>query len=368
MVLEFKVAEGSDGAGQSSKSRGASGSVQPAAQPADSSATSTGSKRQRHLSADDNASNKIPKTDSNPKRIERKIERQLASYALESFFNGRYRSHAVHGMVQGPKLGLWYYDRVGVVKSHSVNFVEKPVQLVHFLMSIADITDADWGFHPAIKYSAPSPTPGRDISTRNTNPSKSNDRSDTPSDDDGKEHSARDSDYIDPSARQRKSIDPPIDSAFIGATITVGGQPFTLGSCVFRQYALTGRGTCVILADNDTTVVKLSWPDKDRTAENEFLEKAYKSANEYENGKYSSMTEHLPVLLKSQDFDTSALPRSRMGCRASPQESESPLAPSRILRVTVYKKLVPMTEIRTAGDLKTVMRDVARCRRFPSTV
>jgi len=73
------------------------------------------------------------------------------------------------------------------------------------------------------------------------------------------------------------------------------------------------------------------------------------------------MTQHLPELLKSEDFDTPSLPRNRIRRREPPQESESREG-SRILRVTVYKKLLPMTDIRTADDFKQVMKDVARCR------
>lgn len=72
------------------------------------------------------------------------------------------------------------------------------------------------------------------------------------------------------------------------------------------------------------------------------------------------MTAHLPTVVASEDFDTTSWPRRRI--RALPQVSQSSQVASRIFRVTVYMKLLPMTRIQTAEDFKKVMQDIARCR------
>ncbi|KAF9514952.1 hypothetical protein BS47DRAFT_830653 [Hydnum rufescens UP504] len=73
------------------------------------------------------------------------------------------------------------------------------------------------------------------------------------------------------------------------------------------------------------------------------------------------MKNHLPVLEAKEDFGEWG-PRSRILARRSTSDSSG--AGSRILRVTVYQKLLPMTEIRTADDLMSVMRDIALCHRW----
>jgi hypothetical protein len=156
------------------------------------------------------------------------------------------------------------------------------------------------------------------------------------------------------SAPRLEPVDP-----FIGATITVDGQSFVLGGCMFRQYALTGQGTYVIDANGGAVVV--SWPDTARTPENEFLGKACRCTEDYSNDVYSSMTAHLPKFLASEDFDTTSGPGSRVR-RALPQEPEPSQEASRVFRVTVYARLQPMADIRTADDFKQVMWDIARCK------
>jgi hypothetical protein len=121
---------------------------------------------------------------------------------------------------------------------------------------------------------------------------------------------------------------------------------------------LTGWGTCVIDADGGLLVVKLSWPEKSRTPEYEFLERAYISAEEYRDGKYKYMKNHLPVLEAKEDFGEWG-PRSHILTRRSSLDPSG--MGSCILRVTVYQKLDPMTKIWTAGDLMSVMRDIALC-------
>lgn len=137
---------------------------------------------------------------------------------------------------------------------------------------------------------------------------------------------------------------------------------FVLGACVVRRYSLTGRGTCVIEADNGPKVVKLSHPERARTPEYTFLQRAYASTDEYDGGKYAHMRKHLPTLVAKEDFDKCG-PRRRILARQDVGRFSG--RGSCILRATVYVKLVPMTEIRTADDLMKVMSDIAMCKASP---
>ncbi|KAF9510538.1 hypothetical protein BS47DRAFT_1395854 [Hydnum rufescens UP504] len=341
LVLEFKV---------KSPPRNAP-STQPGISLPQSSA-SAGSQRRPAVSASDNVPNKSPRiwTFQNSRDA-----LQLASYALESFSHGPYRSHIVHGMIQGSALELWYYDRVGAMRSEAVDFAKNPIFLAQFLMAIAHLSEAGWGLHPRITY--PQLTP---LSRSPSFHCKSQTPNST--DDKGPSLDIKSHDSVHGSSCQSTPEHPlDRDEPFRGATITIQGREFVLGVCCSRQYSLVGRGTCVMEANEGTVVVKLSWPEKTRTPEYEFLERAYASAMEYDDGKYAGMKDHLPVLVAKEDFGEWE-PRSRILARGFTLDSSG--RGSRILRVTVYQKLVRMIEIRTADDLMTVMRDIALCHRW----
>ncbi|KAF9506319.1 hypothetical protein BS47DRAFT_1489425 [Hydnum rufescens UP504] len=316
------------------------------------SPASTGSKRRPGVSASDNAPNKFLRT--TPFKNNRDTL-QLASYALESFYHGPYRGHVVHGMIQGSMLELWYYDRVGAVRSEAVDFAKNLVLLAQFLMAIAHLSETGWGIHPRITYPRLTPlSRSPSLHPKSPTPYSTDDKG--PSLDTGSHSSVHGSSY-------ESTPESPLDcnEPFHGATITIQGREFVLGVCLVRQYALTGRGTCVIDADGGRMVVKLSWPDKSRTPEYEFLERAYTNAKEYSDGKYDNMKNHLPVLEAKEDFGEWG-PRSRIFARRSTLDPSG--MGSRILRVTVYQKLEPMTGIRTADDLVSVMRYIALCHRW----
>ncbi|KAF9514953.1 hypothetical protein BS47DRAFT_830691 [Hydnum rufescens UP504] len=101
------------------------------------------------VSTSDDAPNKSPRTRAS------KISSatlQLAAYALESFIHGPYRSHVVHGTIQESTLELWYYDRVGTMRSSGVDFSKNLVLLAQFLVAISHLSEASWGLHPRITY------------------------------------------------------------------------------------------------------------------------------------------------------------------------------------------------------------------------
>jgi RNAse (barnase) inhibitor barstar len=106
MVLEFKAKQGIDSTREFSKSREGSDSARSPMPSTTSSATSgvsTDSKRRRDLLVSDSTANKtLRMTDSDPKSV----ELQLASYALEPFAHGHYRSHVVHGTILESMLRL----------------------------------------------------------------------------------------------------------------------------------------------------------------------------------------------------------------------------------------------------------------------
>ena len=86
-----------------------------------------------------------------------------------------------------------------------------------------------------------------------------------------------------------------------------------LGSAIFHQHGIIGRGTCVIRAkrvekgkysgtDDDAwdgpLIVKLSLPAKSRISENDIIKKARNAAN---HDEHRWVLKHLPKVLHSED-------------------------------------------------------------------
>ncbi|KAF9503253.1 hypothetical protein BS47DRAFT_844256 [Hydnum rufescens UP504] len=90
-----------------------------------------------------------------------------------------------------------------------------------------------------------------------------------------------------------------------------------------------------------------------------YLDEAYNCARRYVNRKYFSVMAHLAELLKSEDFSTISLPRSCIR-HVLPQEPDSSRETSRVLRVILDKKLLPMTDIRPGDDFKKATWDIAQ--------
>ncbi|KAF9514944.1 hypothetical protein BS47DRAFT_1450584 [Hydnum rufescens UP504] len=240
------------------------------------------------VSTSDNAPSKSPRTRASKISL---AALQLAAYALKSFIHGPYCSHVVHGTIQESMLELWYYDRVGAVRSSGVDFSKNLVLLAQFLMAIGHLSEASWGLHPRITY--PQLTPlSRSLRAHPKLPTPDDEGSSLDIKSKGSAHDSRD--QSGPESQPGHPFD--------GATITVQDRTFVLSDCVSQQYSLVRRGTCVIEADGGTVVIKLSWPEKTRTLEYEFLKRAYTSTMEYDNGKYARMKNHLPVLEVKEDF------------------------------------------------------------------
>jgi hypothetical protein len=94
-----------------------------------------------------------------------------------------------------------------------------------------------------------------------------------------------------------------------------------LGSTIFHQHGIIGRGTCVIRAkrvekgkyngtDDDAwdgpLIVKLSWPAKSRISENDIIEKARNAAN---HDEHRWVLKHLPKVLHAEDRPINLLSR-----------------------------------------------------------
>ncbi len=249
---------------------------------------------------------------------------QCASYALEMLSHGGLRSHVISALVTDDSIQLLYYDRSIIIVSRPVNFLEDPSRFVAMLHAIANLTLPQLGYADVV-----TPVPLLD------NP------------------------------RQTTDI-------FDGLELKLSdGTRLLLGSTIFHQHGIIGRGTCVVRTkhvekgkdcgtDDDAwdgpLIVKLSWPAKSRISENAIIEKARGAAN---HDKHRWVLKHLPKVLHAEDRHINLLSRALID-RMGDQYEE------RVLRIMVQEELFPITEQTAAVDLAQSFREIFKCMYSPS--
>ncbi|KAF8274805.1 hypothetical protein EI94DRAFT_1713110 [Lactarius quietus] len=242
---------------------------------------------------------------------------QCAGYALEMMSHGGLRSHVIGALVTDGIIQLLYYDRSIILISEPVNFLDDLPRFVAMLQAMGNLPLLQLGHTDVI---APPPL---------------------------LENPRRTADIFD------------------GLKLTLSnGTSLRLGSTIYHQHGIIGRGTCVVRAkyigkSNDDSwvgslVVKLSWPAKSRISENDLIAKARNAAN---HDKHRWVLKHLPKVLHAEDRQITSLSRAlidRMGDRYE----------ERVLRIIVQEELYPITERTTAVDLAQSFREIFKCYRW----
>lgn len=247
---------------------------------------------------------------------------RCASYALEMFSHGGLRSHVISALVTDDTIQLIYYDRSLIIMSQPLSFLEDPPHFIAMLRAIGDLSLSQWGY---VRTLIPAP--------------------------------------ISVNARRQKDI-------FDGLELKLNnGKVLKLGGTVYHQHALIGRGTCVVRAEcvnegrqkrNDDEawdgplIVKLSWPAKSRTPEQDIIKKAREAAD---NGQHRWVLNHLPKVLHDEDIDVNLLSQALIDNIGGRYEE-------RVLRAIVQEELYPITERTTAPELAESFRDIFNCYRW----
>ncbi|KAF8271773.1 hypothetical protein EI94DRAFT_1719985 [Lactarius quietus] len=246
---------------------------------------------------------------------------QCASYALEMMSHGGLRSHVIGALVTDGIIQLLYYDRSIILVSERVNFLDDLSRFIAMLQAMSNLPLSRLGYADVI-----TPPPLLE------NP--------------------------------RRTAD-----IFDGLKLTLSdGTSLLLGSTIYYQHGIIGRGTCVIRAkyiagsgtrsdDNSwvgSLVVKLGWPAKSRISENDLIAKARNAAN---HDEHRWVLKHLPKVLHAEDRHITSLSRAlidRMGDRYK----------EHVLRIIVQDELYPITERTTAVDLAQSFREIFKCYKW----
>ena len=121
------------------------------------------------------------------------------------------------------------------------------------------------------------------------------------------------------------------------------GTCLLLGSTMFHQHGIIGRGTCIVRvrsvekgkysgtddAWDGPLIVKLSWPAKSRISENSIIEKARNAAD---HDEHRWVLKHLPKVLHAEDQYVNLLSRALIDCMSDQYED-------RVLRIVVQEEL-----------------------------
>ncbi|QRV72341.1 hypothetical protein RhiJN_00355 [Ceratobasidium sp. AG-Ba] len=216
--------------------------------------------------------------------------KQCGGYAAEMLSASVDRMHGIGLFIVDATAWVWWYDRQGAIQTTGIHLVKDLPRFVVLLLAMVRFRRDDWGYHPELDTTLPT----------------------------GSQDSR---------------------------SIRVGEIDLSVrfDDIIYNTLCLVGRGTDVLGASGNhpsvagtPIVAKFSWPNKARASEKSIIEQALKVAPGAKN--------HLPKVFAERDFcDTQGI-RKQLGI------SEDPQNPSRVFRVTVFERLIPITAI--SGQLR----------------
>lgn len=253
---------------------------------------------------------------------------QCASYALELLSHGGWRRYVLGALVSSDTVRLLYFDRSIIVVSKSIHFLKDHFRFFAMLRGFGTLDISGWGFEMFLQppNGVPSSAPGSTVT----------------------------------SPQQRVS-----QYMFQNYTLVLDGFRFTLNKTVHQQHCLIGRGTLVVTAKLDrgspTTdalnrstimIIKISWPPISRTSEQQLIRHATSLAQH----QHRWVNSHLPAILLAKDIlnDADGLQHRLWKFFGNAYEV-------RLMRIVVQEKLMPITQLSTADDLRGALIGIFRC-------
>ncbi|ETW75484.1 hypothetical protein HETIRDRAFT_446980 [Heterobasidion irregulare TC 32-1] len=271
----------------------------------------------------------------NPQMTEDEL--QSANYASECLGDGR-RRYVTSFMITDLKVSLWYYDRIGVIKSEEFDLVENPRL---FVLAIAAVTTCDmkhFGFEPMIHPPSTIPPPMR------------------------LEHPIR----LEPPRNisgWEIHIDEGVDSE--GKTVPGIVRLKITGAPIYVQAGIVGRGTSVLpvsafadsglaaVKSSQKLVVKFSWPAATRVPEDVLIRRIRKAIGSKEARHVSRM--RMSTTLEGLRL---GLPRIEESIQSLPGDVET-----RVLRVLVCDRYQHLNKLKTISEFQSVFIDLVRAHR-----
>ncbi|KAJ3549783.1 hypothetical protein NMY22_g754 [Coprinellus aureogranulatus] len=201
---------------------------------------------------------------------------QLGEYAAESLYNTFGREHIMGLLINGANINIWHYDHEAPVQMTGFDFLKDPQYFFLLLLAIQRFSSEDWGFLPGFDKLvglADGASYTLDLADRRT--------------------SAEEETGASPAEQQTP------------AEVVSNGPIFTgeKGNMKRPQFGLIGRATGVLYGaiGQREVAIKLSYPEKCRDREKEFVDKAKKDFDKrgYED---HNPCDYLPEILAAKEY------------------------------------------------------------------
>ncbi|KAJ3762920.1 protein kinase [Lentinula raphanica] len=275
-----------------------------------------------------------------PTQGQRRTRIQCASYAKEMLSHGFIRNHAIGIVADDNVVRFQYYDHSKVVESTALNISDDEWKKL-FMAMICQLSKLDHeklGFVPRLHL-------------------------------DTFDH-FRNSEQL---ARDLKD-DP---EGLVGATYTFTESPqsritVTIVKVLYRAEGIIGRSSvvaevrCVCSANRcpksgcrwhgETKIMKISFPGSDRVSEPELISKAAKKAQSPDDWALN----HLPHIILSITIKYHPLDSAQGRLKAHLKENYE----ERVMRVTIYEKLQPLSELEDLRELAQVFYDILQIHQW----
>ncbi|KAK7684436.1 hypothetical protein QCA50_012383 [Cerrena zonata] len=248
-------------------------------------------------------------------------ELQMAKYINELLSHG-IRSYAFGFLVQETRMSLWYVDRMGMATSQSFDIFQDPELFLLVIAALHFANRHQLGVIPLVK-------------------------------------------YPDGTAQSHNKATLELPRAVSGkGTAIKKSLSFRLrvtpSSPLVVAYGAIGRGTTVVpitaegharkLFGDDKLVAKMSWPSVHRKSEATIIRVIRKKVGEHKDAKkYLENIVDLKCSLDMSGMEVK-LPRAFM-------DLSEPYEP-RLLRTLIMKQYLPLENIRSLNDFKTVYKDI----------
>jgi hypothetical protein len=195
---------------------------------------------------------------------------------------------------------VWWYDNVGAIQSHGINFVQDLPYFLVLLLCFERFTLSDWGIISEFKLAEP-PRPD------------------------------------DNHGLLLLPLSHPHSKVKVKTNHSIRGH-----------FGIVGRGTQMLLADSESNdpreadkslvgmklVVKVYWPEASRAGEAEIIEEARNIAKQVDG-----VNGHIPDLIYSHDFNEYSTKIIREALNIKPKVGD------RVLRIMLLRRLDPITDL-----------------------
>ncbi|KAJ3518004.1 hypothetical protein NMY22_g13840 [Coprinellus aureogranulatus] len=267
--------------------------MRPAAVEAESetlpTSVASGSRARRSKATSSNAAKpRIKSQPSMAKSTERKVKVmketeadrvaavQLGEYAAESLYNTFGREHIMGLLINGANINIWHYDHEAPVQMTGFDFLKNPQYFFLLLLAIQRFSNEDWGFLPGFDK----------LVGLAEGASYTLDLADC-------QASAEEETGTSPAGQQTP------------AEVVSDGPIFTgeKGNMKRPQFGLIGRATGVLYGaiGQREVAIKLSYPEKCRDREKEFVDRAKKDFDKRGYEDYNPC-DYLPEILAAKEY------------------------------------------------------------------